>query len=536
MSKYYQFGEEAIKSIRLGIKAIADPVKITLGPKGYNTVLGFKMPISIVNDGLTIVKEISLEDKFQNAIVQVVKEAAIKTNTECGDASTSSIVLTEAIVEEGLKHIIAGVNPLFINAGIEIAVKAIIDEIKKRAIPVDTKEDIANVASIAANNKEIGKLISEIIDKVGRDGLISIEESKTMETKMGVTYGMRLNTTYISPYFITNDDKQTAILDDSFVFITDRILSTVDDILPVVELVGRTGKPLTVIAGDVTGDALALLIVNKVRDTFKSIAVKAPFSDEHRRQQLEDVAILTGAKFFTESYELHPRDCTLDDLGMVRKTECTRDWMQLLGGAGDRTLIQERIDTLKEQIKDKDLEETEIAKLKERLAKLTDGIGVLEIGGSTEAEIREKRLRVEDAFGSTKASIEEGIIPGGGSSFIHMQHILNKENLEVDPRYQVGVDIIKKAIEAPLRQIASNSGDSPDMVVQKVQSLDDNFGYDAISNSYVNMMDSGIIDAAKVVANSIRNSASIASLILSSKCIMIDIPDEEMREIRKYKH
>ena len=524
MAKEILFDEEARRALSRGVDALANAVKVTLGPKGRNVVLEKKFGApTITNDGVTIAKDIELEDHFENMGAQLVKEVATKTNDVAGDGTTTATLLAQAIVREGLKNVVAGANPMIIKKGIEAAVAKLVDEIKNNAKKIEGKEAIAQVASISSGDTEIGQLIADAMEKVGNDGVITVEESKTMTTNLKVVEGMQFDRGYISPYMVTDTDKMEAVLDDPYILITDRKISSIQDILPILEQVVKQGKSLVIIAEDVDGEALATIVVNKLRGTFKALAVKAPGFGDRRKAMLEDIAILTGGTVISEELGRKLDSATFADLGRARQIRATKEETTIVEGSGDAGEIKSRVAQIRKQI-ETTTSDFDKEKLQERLAKLAGGVAVIEIGAATEVEMKEKKLRIEDALNATRAAVEEGIVAGGGTTFISILPALNEVRLTGDAK--VGVNIVKRAIEEPVRQIANNAGQEGSVVVSRVKRTAVNgIGYDALTNQYVDMIKAGIVDPAKVVRSALQNAASIAAMILTTETLVADKPE-----------
>ncbi|MBO4401936.1 MAG: chaperonin GroEL [Selenomonadaceae bacterium] len=523
MAKEILFNEDARRALSRGVDALANAVKVTLGPKGRNVVLEKKFGApSITNDGVTIARDIELEDHFENMGAQLVKEVATKTNDVAGDGTTTATLLAQAIVREGMKNVAAGANPMIIKKGIEAAVKTLVEEIKNSAQKVEGKDAIAQVAAISSSDEEIGNLIADAMEKVGKDGVITVEESKTMTTNMTVVEGMQFDRGYISPYMVTDTDKMEAVLDDPYILITDRKVSSIADIMPILEQIVKQGRPLAIIAEDVDGEALATIVVNKLRGTFKAVAVKAPGFGDRRKANLEDIAILTGGNVISEELGRKLESISIEDLGTARQIRSDKEKTTIVDGAGDKAEISARVALIRKQIKDS-TSDFDKEKLQERLAKLAGGVAVIEIGAATEVEMKEKKLRIEDALNATRAAVEEGIVAGGGTTFIDILPALDKVQLEGDAK--VGVDIVKRAIEEPVRQIANNAGQEGSVVVEAVKKAGKGFGFNALNNEIVDMIKSGIVDPAKVTRSALQNAASIAAMILTTETLVADKPE-----------
>ena len=523
MAKEILFDEEARRALSRGVDALANAVKVTLGPKGRNVVLEKKYGApSITNDGVTIARDIELEDHFENMGAQLVKEVATKTNDVAGDGTTTATLLAQAIVREGLKNVVAGANPMIIKKGIEAAVAKLVDEIKNNAKKVEGKEAISQVAAISSGDAEIGQLIADAMEKVGNDGVITVEESKTMTTNLKVVEGMQFDRGYISPYMVTDTEKMEAVMDDPYILITDRKISSIQDILPILEQVVKQGKSLVIIAEDVDGEALATIVVNKLRGTFKALAVKAPGFGDRRKAMLEDIAILTGGTVISEELGRKLDSVTFADLGHARQIRSTKEETTIVEGDGDKTEIKNRVAQIRKQI-ETTTSDFDKEKLQERLAKLAGGVAVIEIGAATEVEMKEKKLRIEDALNATRAAVEEGIVAGGGTTFIDILPALDDIQAEGDAK--VGVEIVKRAIEEPVRQIANNAGQEGSVVAEAVKKADKGIGFNALTNEYVDMIKAGIVDPAKVVRSALQNAASIAAMILTTETLVADKPE-----------
>ena len=524
MAKQMLFEEEARRALGRGVDALANAVKVTLGPKGRNVVLDKKYGApTITNDGVTIARDIELEDPFENMGAQLVKEVATKTNDIAGDGTTTATLLAQAMIHEGMRNVVAGANPMIIKKGISKAVDALVDEIKAKSKKVEGQADIAQVATISSADEETGKLIAEAMEKVGKDGVITVEESKTMKTNLSVKEGMQFDRGYISPYLVTDPDKMEAALDDPLILITDRKISAINDILPILEQVVKSGKQLAIIAEDVDGEALTTLVVNKLRGTFKCLAVKAPGFGDRRKAMLQDIATLTGGTVISEELGRKLDSVTIEDLGQAHKMVSTKDETTIIGGKGEKKAIEERVAQIKQQIS-KTTSDFDKEKLQERLAKLAGGVAVIEIGAATEVEMKDKKYRIEDALNATRAAVEEGIVAGGGTTFIDIQPALDK--LEVSGDEKVGVDIVRRAIEEPVRQIADNAGLEGSVVVENVKKAGTGHGFNALTNEYVDMIQAGIVDPAKVTRSALQNAASIASMVLTTETLVADKPEE----------
>lgn len=526
MAKQLKYGEEARRLLERGVNALTDTVKITLGPKGRNVVLDKKFGSpQIVNDGVTIAKEIELEDPFENMGAQLVKEVASKTNDVAGDGTTTATVLAQAIIHEGMKNVAAGANPMILGKGIQRAVLATVEFLKAQSQPIKNKEAITQIASISADDATIGQLISDAMEKVGNDGVITVEESKSLLTELDVVEGMQFDRGYVSAYMVTDTEKMEASLDDAYILITDKKISNIQDILPVLEQIVQQGKKLLIIAEDIEGEALATLVVNKLRGTFTCVAVKAPGFGDRRKSMLEDIAILTGGTVISEEVGLDLKETTIDQLGRARNIRIDKENTTIIEGAGDTTIIKNRVSTIKAQIEET-TSDYDREKLQERLAKLAGGVAVIKVGAATETELKEKKLRIEDALNATRAAIEEGIIPGGGAALIKAIPVVDALTAEGDER--TGINIIKRALEEPLRQIAINAGLEGSVIVEKVRNSNElHFGFDALKGDYGNMVTKGIIDPTKVTRSALQNAASIAAMVLTTECLVADIPEKE---------
>lgn len=524
MAKEIKFSEDARAAMLRGVDKLADTVKVTLGPKGRNVVLekSYGSPL-ITNDGVTIAKDIELEDHFENMGAKLVSEVASKTNDIAGDGTTTATVLTQAIVREGLKNVTAGANPMGIRRGIEMATKAAVEELHSISKVVDSKDAIAQVAAVSSGSEEVGKLIAEAMEKVGNDGVITVEESKGLQTALNVVEGMQFDRGYISPYMVTDPDRMEAVMDNPFILITDRKISAIADMLPTLEKVVKVGKELLIIAEDVEGEALATLVVNRLRGTFKAVAVKAPGFGDRRKAMLEDIAILTGGTVITEDMGRKLDSVELEDLGTARQVRITKDETTIIDGVGDKEVIAKRINQIRAQVEET-TSEFDREKLQERLAKLSGGVAVIEVGAATEVEMKDKKLRIEDALNATRAAVEEGIVAGGGTTFIDIIPALN--TLEATGDVQTGINLVKRAVEEPLRQIAYNAGLEGSVVVEKVKNTDSGIGFNALTEEYIDMVKAGIVDPAKVTRSALQNAASIASLVLTTETIVADKVEE----------
>ena len=526
MAKMIQFGEEARRAMQSGVDKLANTVKVTLGPKGRNVILDkkFGSPL-ITNDGVSIAREIELEDPYENMGAQLVKEVATKTNDVAGDGTTTATLLAQAIIREGLKNVTAGANPILIRNGIRKAVDVAVEEIKNISKPVSGKEDIARVAAISAADEEIGTLISDAMEKVGNEGVITVEESKSMGTELDVVEGMQFDRGYVSPYMATDTEKMEALLDNPLILITDKKISNIQEILPILEQIVQNGKKLLIIAEDVEGEAMATLVVNKLRGTFNCVAVKAPGFGDRRKEMLQDIAILTGGEVISEELGRDLKEVTLDMLGQAESVKVTKENTTIVNGKGEKSLIQERIGQIKAQIEETS-SEFDKEKLQERLAKLSGGVAVIKVGAATETELKERKLRIEDALAATKAAVEEGIVPGGGTAYVNVINKVAELTSEVTDT-QVGINIIVKALEEPMRQIAINSGLEGSVIIEKVKYSEAGIGYDALNDKYVNMLQTGIVDPTKVTRSALQNAASVASTFLTTEAAVADIPQKE---------
>ena len=524
MAKEILFNEEARRALGRGVDQLANAVKVTLGPKGRNVVLDKKFGSpTITNDGVTIARDIELPDPFENMGAQLVKEVATKTNDVAGDGTTTATVLAQAMIQEGMRNVAAGANPMILKKGIETAVKTLVEEIKKRSIKVSGKAEIAQVASVSAADEEIGGLIAEAMEKVGNDGVITVEESKGLQTALNVVEGMQFDRGYISPYMVTDPDRMEAVMDNPYILITDRKISAIADMLPTLEKVVKVGKELLIIAEDVEGEALATLVVNRLRGTFKAVAVKAPGFGDRRKAMLEDIAILTGGTVITEDMGRKLDSVELEDLGTARQVRITKDETTIIDGAGDKDVIAKRVNQIRAQVEETS-SDFDREKLQERLAKLSGGVAVIEVGAATEVEMKDKKLRIEDALNATRAAVEEGIVAGGGTTFIDIIPALN--TLEATGDVQTGINLVKRAVEEPLRQIAYNAGLEGSVVVEKVKNTEAGVGFNALTEEYIDMVKAGIVDPAKVTRSDLQNAASIASLVLTTETIVADKVEE----------
>ena len=524
MAKEILFNEEARRALGRGVDQLANAVKVTLGPKGRNVVLEkrFGAP-TITNDGVTIARDIELPDPFENMGAQLVKEVATKTNDVAGDGTTTATVLAQAMIQEGMRNVAAGANPMILKKGIELAVKKLVAEIQSKAIDVNGKQDIAQVASVSAADEEIGALIAEAMDRVGNDGVITVEESKTLQTELNVVEGMQFDRGYLSPYMVTDPDKMEAVVNEPLILITDRKISVIADLLPALEKVVKLGKELVIIAEDVDGEALATLVVNRLRGTLKAVAVKAPGFGDRRKAMLEDIAILTGGVVISEEVGLKLENVDLEHLGTARQVRITKDETIIVDGNGNKDVIARRVAQVRAQAEEA-TSEFDKEKLQERLAKLSGGVAVIEVGAATEVELKDKKLRIEDALNATRAAVEEGIVAGGGTTLIDIIPAL--DGIEATGDVLTGVNLVRRAVEEPLRQIAYNAGLEGSVVVERVKSTESGIGFNALTEEYVDMVKAGIVDPAKVTRSALQNAASIAALVLTTESIVADKVDE----------
>jgi chaperonin GroEL len=522
-AKELHFNTEARAALKRGVDQLAEAVRVTLGPKGRNVVIDKKFGApTVTKDGVTVAKEIELSDAIENMGAQMVKEVATKTSDLAGDGTTTATVLAQAIFREGLKNVTAGVNPMALKRGIDKAVATVVDELKKMSVPTTGKKEIAQVGSISANNdKEIGDLIAEAMEKVGKDGVITVEEAKGLETTLETVEGMQFDRGYLSPYFVTDPEKMEAILEDALILIHDKKISSMKDLLPILEKVAQLGKPLLIIAEDIEGEALATLVVNKLRGTLRVCAVKAPGFGDRRKAMLQDVAVLTGGQVISEEVGFKLENAVVTDLGKAKRIVVDKDNTTLIDGAGEDDKIQGRIKEIKAAI-EKTTSDYDKEKLQERLAKIAGGVAVINVGAATESEMKEKKARVEDALHATRAAVEEGIVPGGGVAFIRAQPALKKLKLD-DSDEQIGVEIVRRAIEEPIRMIVQNAGAEGSIVVEKVRlSKDGSYGYNALTDNYENLVDAGVIDPTKVARTALQNAASIAGLLLTTEALIVE--------------
>ena len=527
MAKEIKFAQDTRKALETGVNKLADTVKVTLGPKGRNVILDkmYGVPL-ITNDGVTIAKEIELEDRFENMGAQLVKQVATKTNDVAGDGTTTATVLAQAIIREGLKNVTAGANPILIRKGIAKAVEVAVNELKHQSRTVETDEAIAQVGAVSSGDDEIGQLIAEAMKVVGRDGVITVEESKTMKTELDTVEGMQFDRGFVSAYMVTDVDKMEAVLNDPFILITDKKISNIQEILPLLEQLVKTGKKLLIIAEDVEGEALSTLVVNKLRGTFDVVAVKAPGFGDRRKQMLEDIAILTGGTVISSEVGYELKEADLSMLGRASSIKVTKDSTTIVDGAGEKANIENRINQIK-HLAEETTSDFDREKLMERLAKLSGGVAVVKVGAATEVEMKEKKLRIEDALNATKAAVEEGIVAGGGTALVSVIPAVEKLISELDGEEAIGAKIIRKALEEPLRQIAINAGLEGAVIVQNVINADPEVGFDAYKEEYVNMIEAGIVDPTKVTRSALQNSSSIASVFLTTEAAVAEIPQKE---------
>ena len=527
MAKEIKFAQDTRKALETGVNKLADTVKVTLGPKGRNVILDKKFGAPLItNDGVTIAKEIELEDRFENMGAQLVKQVATKTNDVAGDGTTTATVLAQAIIREGLKNVTAGANPILIRKGIAKAVEVAVNELKHQSRTVETDEAIAQVGAVSSGDDEIGQLIAEAMKVVGRDGVITVEESKTMKTELDTVEGMQFDRGFVSAYMVTDVDKMEAVLNDPFILITDKKISNIQEILPLLEQLVKTGKKLLIIAEDVEGEALSTLVVNKLRGTFDVVAVKAPGFGDRRKQMLEDIAILTGGTVISSEVGYELKEADLSMLGRASSIKVTKDSTTIVGGAGEKANIENRINQIK-HLAEETTSDFDREKLMERLAKLSGGVAVVKVGAATEVEMKEKKLRIEDALNATKAAVEEGIVAGGGTALVSVIPAVEKLINELEGEEAIGAKIIRKALEEPLRQIAVNAGLEGAVIVQNVINADPEVGFDAYKEEYVNMIDAGIVDPTKVTRSALQNSSSIASVFLTTEAAVAEIPEKE---------
>jgi len=527
MAKQIKFGEDARKSLLEGVNKLADTVKVTLGPKGRNVVLdkSFGAPL-ITNDGVTIAKDIELEDKFENMGARLVKEVSEKTNDIAGDGTTTATVLAQSMIKEGVKNVAAGADPMAMKRGIDKAVNSAVDELKKISVPVNGKEDIARVASISANNDEVGELIAEAMEKVSKDGVITIEESKTSNTELNVVEGMQFDKGYVSPYMVTDTEKMEAVVDNPYILITDKKISNIQEILPLLEnLMQQSGK-LVIICDDIEGEALSTLVLNKLRGVLNVVAVKAPGFGDKRKAMLQDIAILTGGEVITSDLGLELKDTQIEQLGRARQVKVQKENTIIVDGAGDKQQIADRVGQIKAQINETKSEYDKEG-LQERLAKMAGGVAVIEVGAATETEMKDKKLRIEDALSATKAAVEEGIVAGGGTALINVAPAVEKTVEGLIGGEKLGATIVLKALEEPVKQIARNAGLEPAVIADNVKKAEVGVGFDASKEEYVDMKKSGIVDPTKVTRSALQNAASIASMVITTESLVADIPEKD---------
>ena len=526
MAKELKFSQEARNAILRGVNILADVVKVTLGPKGRNVILekSFGSP-TVTKDGVTVAKEIELEDKFENMGAQMVKEVASKTSDTAGDGTTTATVLAQAIYREGSKVVAAGANPMDVKRGIDLAVEEVIKELKKLSKPTKDQKEISQVGKISANNDEtIGNIIAEAMNKVGKEGVITVEEAKGMETTLDVVEGMQFDRGYLSPYFVTDPEKMVAVLEDVYILLNEKKISNMKDMLPILEQIAKMGKPLLILAEDVEGEALATLVVNKLRGTLKCCSVKAPGFGDRRKAMMEDIAILTGGRMISEDLGIKLENIKLNDLGRAKRVTIDKDNTTIVDGAGDKDDIEARVKQIRAQIEET-TSDYDREKLQERLAKIIGGVAVINVGAATETEMKEKKARVEDALNATRAAVEEGIVPGGGVAYLRCVPALDKMKLEGDQK--IGVDLVKRSLEEPIRQIANNAGQEGSVVTEKVKNEKGAFGFDAAQDEYTDMIKAGIIDPTKVVRLALQNAASVASLMITTEAIVAEKPEKK---------
>ncbi|HBG5346411.1 TPA: chaperonin GroEL [Clostridioides difficile] len=527
MAKEIKFSEETRRALEAGVNKLADTVKVTLGPKGRNVILDkkFGSPL-ITNDGVTIAKEIELEDRFENMGAQLVKEVATKTNDVAGDGTTTATVLAQAIIREGLKNVTAGANPILLRKGIQKAVVVAVEELKNQSRIVETQEAISQVASISAGDEEVGKLIAEAMEIVGKDGVITVEESQTMNTELDAVEGMQFDRGFVSAYMVTDVDKMEAVLNDPYILITDKKISNIQELLPVLEQIVQQGKKLLIIAEDVEGEALSTLVVNKLRGTFDVVAVKAPGFGDRRKEMLQDIAILTGAQVISEELGYDLKEADLSMLGRASSVKVTKESTTIVDGSGDKKAIEDRVTQIKHQV-EQTTSDFDREKLMERLAKLAGGVAVIKVGAATEVELKERKLRIEDALNATRAAVEEGIVAGGGTAFVSVIPAIGTLVDSLEGEVKLGAQIVKKALEEPLRQIAINAGLEGAVIVQNIVNSEAETGFDALNEKYVNMIEAGIVDPTKVSRSALQNAASIASTFLTTEAAVADLPEKE---------
>lgn len=526
MAKQFLYEDEARKALEAGVNILADTVKLTLGPKGRNVVLERKYGSPLItNDGVTIAKEIEIKDPFENMGAQLIKEVSVKTNDIAGDGTTTAAVLAQSIVKEGLKNVAAGANPMILKKGIQKAVEAAVEELQNISKVIDDKKSIANVASVSAGDDTVGELISEAMEKVGKDGVITVDESKSMKTELSVVEGMQFDRGYASPYMVSNTEKMEAELENPMILVTDKKISSIQELLPLLDQVVKNAIKLLIIAEDIEGDALTTLVLNKLKGVINCVAVKAPGFGDRRKAMLQDIAILTGATVISEDLGLELKDTTLNELGRAKLVKVDKENTTIVGGQGDKSEIEGRVKSLKAQIAET-TSDYDKEKLSERLAKLAGGVAVINVGAATEVELKENKMRIEDALSATRAAVEEGIVPGGGIALLSIKNKLVSRVKGLSGDEKTGAEIVLKALEAPIRQIAKNSGVDGGVVVSNVlQSKKPNFGYDALKDRYVNMVEAGIIDPTKVTRSALQNAASVAATLLTTEALVADIPE-----------
>lgn len=526
MAKTIIYGEEARRAMQKGVDILADTVKVTLGPKGRNVVLEKKFGAPLItNDGVTIAREIELDDPFENMGAQLVKEVSTKTNDVAGDGTTTATVLAQSMIKEGLKNVTAGANPMFIRQGIKLAVDKAVEAIKEQSVAIGGKEDIARVAAVSAQDEEVGLLISDAMERVGNQGVITVEESKTFGTELEVVEGMQFDRGYVSAYMATNTEKMEAVLEDPFILITDKKINTIQEILPILEQVVQTGKKLLLIADDIESEVIATLVVNKLRGTFVCVAVKAPGFGDRRKEMLQDIAILTGGQVISEELGRELKDATIDMLGSADTVRINKDQTVIVGGRGSKEEIENRVHVIKAQIEET-TSEFDKEKLSERLAKLAGGVAVIKVGAASETELKEKKLRMEDALAATKAAVEEGIVAGGGTAYVNVIDAVGSLTSE-DPDVVVGINIVKRALEEPLRQIAINGGVEGSVVIEKVKNSGKGIGFNIITEELVDMVKVGIVDPTKVTRSALQNAASVAATFLTTEAAVVDIKEDK---------
>jgi len=535
LAKQIVFDEFARRSLKRGVDRLAEAVKVTIGPKGRNVVLDKKFGApTITNDGVTIARDIELEDPFENMGAQLLKEVATKTDDVAGDGTTTAVVLGQAMINEGIRNVTAGANPMLIRIGIEKAVEAVVAEIKKQSRPIDSREEIAAIATISAADPEVGEIIAEVMDKVGKDGVVTVEEGQSLGLEKEYTEGMQFDRGYLSAYFVTNPDRMEAVLDNPKILITDKKISAVADLLPALEKAVQLGRPLLIVAEDVDGEALPTLVVNKLRGTVQVLAAKAPGFGDRRKEMLRDLAILTGGTVISEELGRKLDSVTAEDLGEARRVVATKDDTTIVDGAGAPEAVKARIAQIRVQVEDT-TSDYDREKLQERLAKLAGGVAVIKVGAATEVELKEKKHRIEDALSTVRAGIEEGMVAGGGATLLHCQSVLDKLKL-AEPDAQVGVDIVRRALEYPIRQIADNAGAHGEVIVDQVRGMKVGFGYDALKGEFGDMFEKGIVDAAKVTRSALENAASIAKMVLTTETLITDLPEKKDASANGHNH